>query len=282
MLMPLIICANSALALSGLRLLAVEAGARPVGMGGAFASVASDPYSMAYNPAAAYKKGPLAVSAGYNSYWQNIKIQTAYLSFEKKAITYSVGFQYGAVSNLEGRTAPSSDYYPFDAHDISLKTGASFRIDKDLVFGFALGWIFEKIESYRGSVLSADLGILATPIEKLNLGISALNLGSKMSIRKEKYSIPKMFRVGLSYEFKEFLPVVDLVIQDDKTHLHAGGEYSYQNMFFLRGGYRTGYDLNDFSLGAGFSKRNLRVDYAFMPYKEGLNDSHLISLTFNL
>lgn len=269
-------------ALSGLKLLTVEAGARPAGMGGAFTAVAADPYSAAYNPAAGYKIGSLAASVGYNSYWQNIRIQTGYLAFAKKGITYMTGVQFAAVSDLQGRIAPTSDYYPFDAHDLSVKTGASFRVDKDVVFGFMVGWLFEKIEQYGGSTFSADLGLMTTPLEKLNIGFAMLNLGSKMMIREEKYKLPTTYRAGASYQFKNFLPAVDLVVKDDKLHTHLGGEYNISNNFFLRAGYRIGYDLSDFSAGAGFSKRNLRIDYAFVPYKNGFNDSHLINLTFQL
>ena len=269
-------------ALSGLKLLTVEAGARPAGMGGAFTAVAEDPYSAAYNPAAGYKIGPLAASVGYNSYWQNISIQTGYLAFEKKEITYMTGIQFAAVSNLQGRTEPTSDYYPFDAHDVAIKAGAAFRVDKDVVFGFMVGWLFEKIEQYRGSTFSADLGLMTTPLDKLDVGFAVLNLGSKMMIREEKYKLPTTFRAGASYQFKNFLPAADIVVQDDKLHTHLGGEYNISDNFFLRAGYRIGYDLSSFSAGAGFSKRNLRIDYAFVPYKNEFNDSHLINLTFQL
>jgi len=272
----------SAGAVSGLKLLTIDPGARPAGMGGAFASVVADPYSAAYNPAAAYRIGPLAASVGYNSYWQNVSIESGYLAFEKKKITYMTGVQYAAVNDIQGRVAPTSDYLPFDAHDIAIKTGASFKIDKDMTFGFMLGWLFEKIEQYRGSAFSADLGLLATPLERLNVGLAVLNLGSKMKIREESYKLPTTFRAGASYQYKNFLPALDFVVQDDKLHAHIGGEYNITNGFFLRAGYRTGYDLTGFSAGAGFSKSNLRIDYAFVPNKNDFNDSHLINLTFQL
>ncbi len=284
-LIPLMLAAcmsGSVWALSGLKLLTVEAGARPAGMGGAFTAVAGDPYSAAYNPAAGYKIGPLAASIGYNTYWQNTRIETGYMSFEKKGICYMTGVQFAVISNLQGRTGPTSDYYPFDAHDVAIRTGASFKVDKDVIFGFMLGWVFEKIDQYRGSAFAVDLGLMTTPIEKLNVGLAIQNLGSKLMIREEKYKLPTTFRAGASYRMNKFMPVVDAVILDDKFHTHLGGEYTFYNNFFLRAGYRIGYDLSNFSAGAGFSKGNLRIDYAFVPYKNEFNDSHLINLTFQL
>jgi hypothetical protein len=276
------IISGPAYGLSGLRLLAVEVGARPVGMGGAFASIAADPYSAAYNPAAGYRTGPLAASLGYCKYWQNINIPNLSLSFEKKSITYAIDVQYGAVSDIQGRTSPTSDYYPFDSHDFSLKAGASFKIDEDITFGFMAGWMFEKIEIYRGSGACFDLGLLATPFDKVGLGLSALNLGPKIKLRDEEFSLPTAYRAGVSYAIKNFLPAADLVVADDELRAHFGGEYVFSNIFFLRAGYRIGYDLHDISFGAGFTKRNLRIDYAFAPYQGAFDDVHHFSLTFQL
>lgn len=274
---------SPAFAFTGMSLLAVEPGARPSGMGGAFTAVTLDPYSAAYNPAASYGIGPLAGSLGHNAYWQNIRIETAYLAFQKRAIAFATGIQFAVDGDIQGRgETPSSDYDPFDAHDVALKMGAAFRVDKDVIFGVMLGWIFEKIERYRGSAFCADLGLLTQPTSRLNVGLAVTNLGGKMQLREEEFSPPTAVRVGASYKFEKFLSAADIVMQDDDFHMHLGGEYSVAANFFLRAGYRFGYDTRDFSAGAGFVKRNLRIDYAFVPYKGILRDSHLINLTFHL
>ncbi len=273
----------SAFALGGLKLMTVEPGARPSGMGGAFTAVTADPYSPAYNPAASYGVGPLRGAIGHNAYWENIRLETGYLSFEKDQIYYSVGTQFAVVGDIQGRgNTPTSDFYPFDLHDFSLKAGAAFNVDSNIIIGVMAGWFFEKIESYRGSALNADLGILVLASPKLNLGASALNLGAKMKLREEEYSLPTTYRVGASYRLTHLLSAADVVIQDNDFHVHLGGEYEIKGNFLMRAGYRFGYDSKNFSAGVGFVQRNFRVDYAFMPYTNNLGDSHLINLTFQL
>ena len=269
-------------AASGLKLLTVEAGARPSGMGGAFVSITADPYSTAYNPAASYGVGPLTGGLGYNTYWENIRIETGYISFEKKSIVFSTGVQFAVVSDLQGRQTPTSDYYPFDAHDVSIKTGAAFRVDKDVIFGLMFGWMFEKIDTYRGDAFSLDLGLLTQPYPNLNAGIAVQNLGSKIKLRSEEYSLPTTFRTGYSYKYRKFLLATDIVVLDDDFYFHLGGEYEVGPGFSLRAGYRAGYDLHNLSAGAGFTRRNFRIDYAFVPYKNNFSDSHLFNLTFTL
>jgi opacity protein-like surface antigen len=279
----IVIIASSASALTGVKLLTVEPGARPTGMGGAFTAVSADPYSSAFNPASSYGIGPLAGSFGHNTYWDNIGIETGYLSFRKKAITYSAGIQYASAGDLQGRgEIPSSDYYEFGAYDVMLKMGAAFRVDKDIIFGFMFGWIYEKIEQYYGSSFNADFGLLAHPINNVDFGLAIQNLGGKMKIREEEYDLPRAIRAGIAYKNNSLLAAGDVVIQDDDTHLHLGGEYFIKQTLFLRAGYRFGYDTKDFSAGIGFVRRNFRFDYAFMPYKDNLNDSHLFNITFHL
>ncbi|MCX6826839.1 MAG: PorV/PorQ family protein, partial [candidate division Zixibacteria bacterium] len=208
---------------SGVKLLSVEIGARPSGMGGAFTAVSNDPYSGAYNPASPCGIGPLAASVGYNSYWENIRLENVYASFEKKSITYSAGVNFAVVDDIQGRgNTATSTYYPFDAHDISFKTGLSMKLDKNIAVGFMAGWIFEKIESYRGSAFNIDIGLLAQLTSKLNIGLAGMNLGPKMQIREEKYQLPYAFRAGAVYKLTKFLPVLDFVIQDDDFHAHLG------------------------------------------------------------
>ena len=89
---------------TGLDLLMVEAGARPSGMGGAFTAVVQDPYSAGYNPAAAFGIGPLAASIGHNTYWENVRIETGYLSFQKKSITFSTASVFTFTNAVTGST----------------------------------------------------------------------------------------------------------------------------------------------------------------------------------
>jgi hypothetical protein len=103
-----------------------------------------------------------------------------------------------------------------------------------------------------------------------------------MKINLDKYDIPTAVRFGVSYDLKKFLPVMDLVYYEDKLRVHIGGELSIRSILFLRAGYRSGYDSKDLSAGAGFEKRNIRIDYAFLPFKNELGDSHIFSLTFSL
>ncbi|UCD18057.1 MAG: PorV/PorQ family protein, partial [Candidatus Zixiibacteriota bacterium] len=265
---------SPAFSLSGLRLLTVESGARPAGMGGAFSAVAQDPSSFAYNPAAVYGLQGLNGTLGHNTHWENVSIETGYISFTKRDVTISTGLQFGRVGELQGRndTVPSSDYIPFDAHDISFKAGASYEFEKNVILGFSLGWMFEKIDMYRGSAFNFDIGMLFRVMPYLNVGASVLNIGSTLQLRDRAFDIPTTIRAGASYRYDKLRAVLDLIMFDDDKdegmdlRTHFGAEYRLIPDFTLRAGYRLGYESKSLSAGLGFSKRNFRIDYAFLPY----------------
>ncbi|MBN2226367.1 MAG: PorV/PorQ family protein [candidate division Zixibacteria bacterium] len=276
-------------ALSGLRLMTVECGARPVGMGGAFTAVIRDPYSFGYNPAAVHGVVGLNGSLGHNTHWENVNIESGYLAFAKKDVTFGFGLKFGAVDDLQGRndSIPSSDYIPFDAQDIAIKGGASYAFTEKLTLGFGLGYMFEKIESYRGSAFNFDLGLLFNARPDLTVGVAVLNIGSGIELRRESYDIPTTVRAGAAYTYDNLMASADVVMFDDDAEEgmdlrgHLGGEYALTPEFTVRAGYRLGYESKSISAGFGFSKRNFRIDYAFLPYSNELDDSHLINLTFS-
>jgi hypothetical protein len=282
MIFALLICTGDAtLAMSGLKALTVEAGARPVGMGGAFTSIAADPYSAAYNPAGVRGITRFTGSAGYNTYWENRRIETGYVAFEKRAVTFSAGIQFAAIDDMEARQIASDDFLEFNAHDVSIKAGAAFELEDNYYLGIALGYMNEKIDTYSDFAFNFDLGLLMQPYPRLNIGLSVLNFGATMNLNEESYDLPTMYRGGISYSYDKLTAALDLVRHDGDVFAHIGGEYGIQDMFFIRAGYRTGYDTKDFSAGAGFFKRNFRLDYAFLP--QGiLGDSHLINLTIEI
>ena len=267
---------------SGMKMLTAEAGARATAMGGAFTSITADPYSAAYNPAGTWGVTDVTGSVGHNTYWENTRIETGYLSFHKHSTIFTAGVQFASVDDLEGRVGPTDDFYEFGAHEVSIKIGAAFQLEPKYILGFSLGWMYEKIDVEEGSAINFDLGLLMQPYPNLNIGLAVLNFGSTISLRDEDYDLPRTYRAGISYTFRDFTPSADIVYLDDEAYVHLGGEYKLYNQFFIRSGYRVGYDTKDFSAGAGFVRRNFRLDYAYLPFKSGLNDSHLINLTFDI
>ena len=280
-------CVN---AQDGLALMKVEAGARQVGMGGAYVSLTDDPNATYYNPAGAAGTRKFIVSFGHNEYWENIRLETGYFTSNLNDRTFlHGGIRYAAVDNLESRVNPSKDPEAlFSAYDISFKSGIAYQVNEQMALGMAMGWFIEKIDIYRGSAFNVDLGALYLLSHDINLGASVTNLGSTLSLAlsgqegTEDISLPATYRVGGSYRYDRYLGAVDAVIVDDEFHLNLGAEAALHEYVSLRAGYMVNYDTKNFTAGASFTRHNVTVDYAFVPYTNNLGISHLFNLTFSL
>lgn len=64
------------------------------------------------------------------------------------------------------------------------------------------------------------------------------------------------------------------------TNLHLGGELALAGKVFLRGGFDSGWETSDITLGAGFRLNRLTVDYAYAGDELGIDEeTHRISIT---
>jgi len=277
-------------AADGVALMKIEHGARPAGMGAAFVSITNDPNGTTYNPAGIIGITKFTASFGHTSYWENVRLESGYFAVNLSSKTFlHGGLRFAMVDDLERRDIPSVDPEDlFDAHDVSFKTGLTYLFSEKVALGLSAGWFFEKIESWRGSAFNLDIGAIIKPKPGLNLGASVTNLGSDFSLTKpgvegsREISLPTTYTVGGSYQYDRYLGALDIVVIDDEAHVHLGAESRVHEFFMLRAGYMFNYDSKNITAGASFTKNNLTVDYAFVPYTNELGTSHIFNFTFSL
>lgn len=276
---------------SGLDLLKPNHGARQTGIGGTGVALANDVNGVFYNPAANATMDDFNASFSHTEYWENVRLETgtAVWSLSDKT-NLLAGIRYGSADNLEKRgNVPTTtpDSY-FDNQDISFKLGLSYVINERLYAGISGGLFFEKIDVWDGSAFNFDLGLMYLLNNNLTLGASVMNIGSEFTLSasgsedSRPITLPTTYSIGASYSYDKYLGLADLVILDDEAHLHLGAEGQIHKMFKLRTGYMINYESKNFTAGVSFIKRNLEVDYAFVPYSNDLGSAHTFQFTFSL
>ncbi|HUV31073.1 MAG TPA: PorV/PorQ family protein [Acidobacteriota bacterium] len=289
----LVICLTGAAEVQaqlGLALMKVEPAARPSGMGGAFVSVTGDPNAPAYNPAGAVMTERFVASLGHNTYWTNVRLETGYAVAPLSSRTYlHGGFRFASVDDIEGRSAPSAEPdVVFEARDISFKAGLAYRYTERFSAGFAVGWFMEKIGAWRGSAFNVDAGLLYRITPVIVVGASVVNNGCDFNLKldgnpsSEDIALPTTYRAGGSYRYDRYLGAVDVVMLEEKVHVHAGAEAVLHESLSIRSGYMFNYDSKNFTAGASFTRHNFTFDYAFVPYTNDLGTSHLFNLTVTI
>ena len=123
----------------------------------------------------------------------------------------------------------------------------------------------------------------------LSVGFQLQNLATKLAWDTEtpegtssnyEDQVAKNLRFGLAYSqaISAFSSAITLAFELDEQYdqeLRYGGEYSFKDMIFLRGGA----DVGDFTAGAGLKMYMVRLDYAFVGYE--LGNTHRLSAAVN-
>ena len=252
----------------------VGVGARAIGMGGAFVSLADDASSLFWNPGgAAYVQGSEAIFN--HSEW------IADINFDFAGLVVNLGNMgnVGIFGNFMtmGEMERTTELYPegtgqnFSAGSYALGLNYSRSLTDRFNIGFNFKYVHEYILNSSASGMAIDIGtVFVTGFKGLRLGASITNFGTKMrmdgrdvlvqhdidpqregssdrlnaSLETSAYDLPLNLRVGVSYDLLQdvsnnqlWLAVDALHPSDNVEYVNAGMEYVVMDIFSLRTGY---------------------------------------------
>lgn len=256
--------------------LKINAGARAIGMAGAFVAMENDIYSIYYNPAGLSRITGTGSAAFNHANW------LADMSYDFAALSLNLGDIGSMALSLTSFSVPEEKVRTFDNPEgdgrywdaSSLALGVSFarNLTDNFSIGFNLKYIRDQVWDMSASSFAIDAGTMyTTPFNGLRIGASISNFGTKMKLegrntyfnvdpnndpnsgpnnipaeyRLSYYDIPLSFRVGLAMEVikSQLLTLttsVDAVHPNDNTeYLNLGLELNFNNYFFARTGYKS-------------------------------------------
>ena len=273
----------------------IGVGARPLGMGGAFVALADDGNAPSYNPA----------GLGY--------INAAHLSLTTaQRFRGLINYNYisgivplrsvGAFGASIGILSEDSEVYKEQTATISY--GKTFL--EKFALGLNLKSFSNRFDESNESVsahlennsqffahtsvtdFSFDLGLMATPVTGLTLGLSAENLfPANLSVSEAGADfVPRNIRVGLAYRLgtiaattkqealrevlKSGIGLFEIVFRDGARHSHIGAELWLNRTIGVRAGYSLRSGVNratGIALGSSVklpvAALRLQLDYAF-------------------
>ncbi len=306
--------------------LEIGVGARAQAMGGAFVSLAEDATAMYWNPAG------IGRISGFETTFTHVNwlVDT---NFDYVGIVAPIGTAAAVGINvtvfgtgeqpvrLVGQEEGTGEFYSSQ----DLVAGISFAANLTDRFSFGLNgkYIKQRIWNSSSVGFAIDVGALYdTEFDGLKMGFGISNFGSDMrlsgrdllnqvdpdvlnegvdnipvSYETDSYTLPLIFRFGLSYQRPVLLERSNLTIAVDLLHpsndsesINLGAEYSMVDILTLRIGYRSLF-LSDrtsgLSLGAGLilptprSSVEISVDYAYVDWGI-LNAVHNFTINLKL
>ncbi len=270
--------------ISGFSTLLVSPSARHAAMGEAVGSSGRDLFTLYSNPAGILNIPYFTVGAAHNEWIADFRSEYVGLVYHPSDFAIGFSINYGTVDDIERRTGPTDEPEGyFDLNDLVAAATIARNFGERLKLGITSKIVYEKLDVYSSTGVAFDFGMQYLLMPELIVGASLSNLGSSMKLDEEEFDLPKILRFGGSYRIKDFLVSGDLVYPtDDDLHLHIGGEYNLSQIFFLRSGFQSGYDEKALAFGLGFEQKGFNIDYAYVPFKSDLGDTHRISLTYSL
>ncbi len=270
--------------------LKIGAGARPIGMGGAYTAVSNDILSVYWNPAGLSR----IIGSGEATF--NHAKWLAETNYDFAAASFNIGMLGSFGFHLISFRTPEQPVRTVDlpegtgqywsANMISLGLSYAKNLTDQFSIGFTGKYVQEKIfnESAQGAAL--DLGIFyQTPWKNLTLGAAIFNFGTKMHMdgrdlynnvdpeaasgsvdavaskyRTENFDMPLSLRFGLAWQAVQndqvqVLAAVDGVQPNDNSqYLNSGLEVGLRRVIYLRGGYKALFQENSeqgLTFGAG-------------------------------
>jgi hypothetical protein len=313
---------------SGAQELLIPLGARGVGLAGAFASGIQGVEAMYWNPAGVAGI-PTSAEAMFShmNYLDEINIEYAGVA-AKLGEFGTLGFSIQTLNfgdiPITTNDFPDGTGETYSPNFMTLALNFSRMMTERIAFGINMKVINETILRESATGLAFDFGLqYQTGLRGFKFGVVMKNLGPNMKfdgpdleqsvvlpgtepgtpprplrITSQEFDLPSTLEFGTSYEIP-LMEQSNLILTGTFVHqnfsyddFRIGGEWSYDNMFFVRAGYALSPDLPTeealftYTAGAGvhFSlspTMTVIVDYAFQA-TEFFDDNHVIAVKLGL
>jgi len=258
-------------------------------MGDAGVAASNDLSALFYNPSRLVSTEMNEVMFMHNEWIQDIRSEVGGIKWNMFSLPWAVGFNVTTVDDIEVREIPGESISKFNANYFFGSLSSGFTVIEDLDFGVTFKYLYEGLLNDESSGYGLDFGLnYFTPIEGLTASTVIRNIGSMSELKVEKTKLPTEFRLGGAYNFghesskTDFTIVTELqkYLDTDDIHIIGGVEAMYSKTIALRIGYQSGYESRSITGGLGIMWNNLRFDYAYMPFSQGLGNANLFSIQF--
>jgi hypothetical protein len=301
--------------------LSIAQGARALSMGGAFVAVASDPSAMFWNPAGVAELQGFNLIFDHTLWIADIKYEYLGITYNVGSFgALGLNITASNIGDMKVTTVDMQDGTGevFGVSDIAVGLTYAIKLTEDFSIGFNPKFIHQSIWKMSANAFAIDLGVkYRTPFRGFTLGMSASNFGGKMrmqgdnalvlydpdpdnggnnsripaELQTDEWALPLNFRIGLAYDvtFGSFgaltLAVDGQHPADDYESVNVGGEYVFDNVLYLRGGWKSLWLKNSeegLTLGIGVQEYvtgtlRFSVDYAYQNFSR-LKNAQKISI----
>lgn len=307
---PLTVFGQSKVGTTAAQFLAISVGPRAIGMGGAYVASNNDASSMYWNPGAFAQAGKTQFIFSNTDWLAGTKFRWAGAMIDLDGVN-AVGVTFTQLDygeeDVTTVASPEGTGQKWTAADLAVGISYSRRLTDRFSMGGTVKYVNQTIWNESASAFTFDLGLLfVTNFNNMRLGVSMANFGGDLkldgrdllnrvdidpnnsgsnktlvgSLKTDSWSMPLLFRVGVAMDVVKNDEVMVTVgadalrPSDNVETLNLGGEVAWNDVVFLRGGYKSlfGKDSEEgLSLGAGVKYKaegvaQFEMNYAFSKF----------------
>lgn len=294
--------------ISTAQFLKIGVGGRAAALGESFIAISDDASALYWNPAglAQFNKNQLIIS--HNIWVVDIKHDFIGVVYHLDSDN-SVGASLTAVTMddmpVTTEFAPFGTGEYFGYSDIAVSLSYARKMTEQFSFGGTVKYVEETLDKLKMRGVMIDLGTYyRTGLGSTRFAVTVSNFGSELAPDGEvilignrsnsewqSFAPPTIFRVGFAfepYENEDHRVTASIQLNhpnDNSENIVTGAEYAWQNMFFLRAGYKFNVDEQNYSFGLGLkvpiSIAEFTLDYAFTNFQL-LGSAHRFSIMLGL
>jgi hypothetical protein len=253
--------------------LKIGVGARAVGMGGAFTSIADNPSAVYWNSAGLRRMDSPEAQFSHQSWYQDVNIENLQIVFPGRKVSFGAGITYLNYGQIQSYDEDGNPGEELSMYNMAATISAATDVTENIAIGVSVKYIDQSFDVIRGTAFAGDIGIMAG-YGGVSFGLAAVNIGTKIKFETIEEDLPAAARFGLSFRqlndkalfsFEAYTPF------EGQMSFHQGLEMNVHSQFYARSGliYRTGTfaDTNalSYNLGLGLGYGNGRFDYTFIP-----------------
>lgn len=270
----------------------IGAGARGLGMGGAYTALADDASAVYWNPAGLSRLEKHEFAASHAEMFESTRHDFLAYAHPTSQGTFAGGLTYLSQGKIDGRDSLGRQTAGYDASDAAVSLAYARKFDM-ADFGATFKYLRSHIGSTEAQGVALDLGgkreIDGMGPGKLVLGAALRNLGPGLKFADQRNDLPLRVAVGAGYKFQGGHAAEAEAVNGPRgagTDVSFGGEFQAVKNLYLRAGYTTqtaitggsGFDAaHGLTMGLGCRNEKWSLDYAILPSGE-LGRSHRFSL----
>ena len=300
---------------SGFQFLKVPVDARGAALGETVVADANDVSALIWNPALASSLPGIQAGFHHTAYFVDVTLDFVGVTYRlPQGITLGASLQTMDSGQMKVTTEfePDGTGETFRLIDMAAGLTWSQQLTDLFSYGVTTKYIQESVAGLKASTMVFDFGVhYRVGSTGARMAVSVRNFGfdgrpegelSRPVIASDPVRIesdfeamtpPTTFHLGFAYDALQSSPTNRLTVlaqlnnpNDNAEHWNTGLEYAWDEMFFLRAGYRFGIEETDApSVGMGvklpLSGRSLGVDYGFNRL-ERLGNVHRFGLNLSL